>query len=143
MTRIDFYVLPATGGANQAQIACRLTAKAFDQGHQVYIHTQSAESVEQLDQLLWTYRDTSFVPHQRASETVDPMAPVVIGDAEPPEHSAEIMINLADPVPSFFSHFERVIEIVPGADDGAGREQARARYRFYQERGYKLNTHEL
>ncbi len=44
-------------------------------------------------------------------------------------------------MPAFFSRFERVME-TSGADPGS-REAARDRYRYYQERGYTLNTHKL
>jgi DNA polymerase-3 subunit chi len=44
-------------------------------------------------------------------------------------------------VPHFFSGFRRVLELVPAKEPA--RERARARYRFYRERGYKLRQHTL
>jgi DNA polymerase-3 subunit chi len=52
-----------------------------------------------------------------------------------------VLINLAAKVPSFFSRFERVAEIV--TTDDQAKEQARDRYKFYQQRGYELETHKL
>jgi DNA polymerase-3 subunit chi len=53
----------------------------------------------------------------------------------------DVLVNLASTVPAFFSRFNRVAELV--GNDEAARAAARERYRFYQERGYTLNTHKL
>lgn len=96
-----------------------------------------------LDDLLWTFRDGSFIPHTLASASNDD--PVVVGfdtsaDACPGTHN-DVLINLALEVPSFFSRFDRVAEIVD--QDEESRSSARTRYRYYQDRGYQLSTHEL
>jgi DNA polymerase-3 subunit chi len=51
------------------------------------------------------------------------------------------MINLAADVPDYFSRYERVAELVDG--NATRREQSRERYRFYRDRGYSLNTHQV
>ncbi|MGQ0656598.1 MAG: DNA polymerase III subunit chi [Chromatiales bacterium] len=140
MTRIDFHVLPATGDIETDRWACKLTAKASRQGHRVYIQATSEAQARRLDELLWTFRDVSFLPHGLIGEGNEGVTILVgHGDTPPPEN--EVMINLAHPVPSFFSRFERVVEIV--AADEEGRARARERYRFYQERGYSLTSHNI
>jgi DNA polymerase-3 subunit chi len=52
-----------------------------------------------------------------------------------------VLVNLESTVPPWFGRFHRVAELV-GGDDSA-RAAARERYRFYQDRGYTLNTHRL
>ena len=54
---------------------------------------------------------------------------------------ADVLINLEGETPGFFSRFERVLEVV-GTDDG-DLARGRARYRYYRERGYALQTHDL
>jgi DNA polymerase-3 subunit chi len=67
---------------------------------------------------------------------------VLIGDAEePPTSHHGVLINLGEDVPVYFSRFERVLEIVPSQDDA--RASSRARFKFYRDRGYPLETHEL
>ena len=143
MTRVDFYVLKAGSARQRSVFACRLTEKAFRLGHRVYLHTASNRDTTQLNDLLWTFRDGSFVPHlpieQASGETEDNDTPVHIGHGEEPGHHTDLMINLTDEVPLFFSRFERVAEIV-AADT---RETARDRFRFYRDRGYSLETHTL
>jgi DNA polymerase-3 subunit chi len=120
MTRVDFYVLKAGSARQRSVFACRLTEKA-----------------------LWTFKDGSFVPHleldQSADNNSDDDTPVHIGHGSEPGHHADLLINLADDVPLFFSRFERVAEIV-AADS---RDLARDRFRFYRDRGYALETHNL
>lgn len=141
MTRVDFYLLAGADAAERARFACRLADKAYRLGHRVFIHTASAEQTRELDDLLWTFAQNSFVPHAPCHNGDDPAPPVLLGhDAEPPAAS-DVLINLAADVPLFFSRFERVAELVD--DEPAVREQARTRYSFYKERGYPLSTHEI
>jgi DNA polymerase-3 subunit chi len=141
MTRVDFYLLSSKTPHEREKFACRLAEKAWKQGHKVYLHSQSKEQTEQLDTLLWTFRPESFVPHDIAEGDTS-LSPVLLGNNEAPQLSAhDILINLATEVPSFFSHFERAIELINENEQikTAGRE----RYRFYKERGYALETHKI
>jgi DNA polymerase-3 subunit chi len=123
------------------QVLCSLTNKAWDRGHRVFIHSSNSEHSQQLDDWLWTYKDISFMPHGQLAQT-DPMkTPVLIGHEDPPSELHDIMINMTNTVPFFFGRFDRLIEIVSQVPEQ--RDRARERYRFYQERGYTLNTHQL
>jgi len=142
VTRIDFYVLPSDGAEDAVMTACKLCDKAVGGGSRVYVHAADERTQDQLDKLLWTFRQGSFIAHERAtaSPLSEPLPSVVFGNAEPPQSHAKVMINLADDVPSFFSRFERVCEIVAG--DDAQRAKSRARYKFYRDRGYELKSFE-
>lgn len=140
MTRVDFYISNATHADNDLLTACRLADKAFRQGLRIYIHTSNAEQAARLDDLLWSFRDGSFVPHAIAAEN-NATQPVIIGHATEPADMRELLINLADDIPNFFSRFERVAEVVNGRADL--RDAARERFRFYRERGYALDSHEI
>ncbi|MGE0387035.1 MAG: DNA polymerase III subunit chi [Gammaproteobacteria bacterium] len=141
MTRVDFYVIGQAARGDADSVACRLAAKAFEQGRRVYVFAADEGAADRLDTLMWTFRDISFVPHKRTGDDRLPDTPVLIGTGDPPDGHADVMVNLSHPVPPAFSRFDRVIEIVPSA--GEGRDRARERYRFYQDRGYALTTHEL
>lgn len=141
MTRVDFYVSPNNANDAGMQLACRIVDKAYQQQKQVYIHTATAELAQQLDDLLWIFRDGAFIPHCQVKENFSAETPIVIGCDAPPAMQPDVLINLASEVPGFFSRFERVIEIVAG--DEPTRAQARQRFKFYRERGYPLETHEL
>jgi DNA polymerase-3 subunit chi len=141
MTRVDFHILPATGKIERDRYVCKLAAKAVRQGHRVFLHAPTAEAAARLDDLLWTFRDTAFLPHRRAGDPDEDGVRVVIGHDETAPDEHDVMINLDHPTPAFFSRFERVVEVVP--HDPSERAAARERYRFYQERGYPLTKHDI
>lgn len=137
MTRVSFYILKQGGDTAYLNFACRLTEKAHSEGNSVYLHA-AASHCAPLDSLLWTFRQGSFVPHVRL-EDLDEQTPVVIGGVEPPARFHDVLINLAAEVPAFFSRFARTVEIVTPDNKDA----ARGRYKFYQDRGYALETHNI
>lgn len=138
MTRVDFYVLNEGVRQNRYQLACRITEKAWLSGHRVFIHTASAEEARHVDSLLWTFRDQSFVPHDLLGQADSELTPVIVGHGTECGDEHDVLINLAPEVPAFFSSFDRVIEPLD-ADPGA-RDAGRERYRFYNDRGYPLDT---
>jgi len=130
--RVDFYVLPETLAA--ARFACAITARARREGLMVHIQAASRDEALELNDLLWTFNDISFVPHCLADEDRDPaVAPVVIGWAELPPRTGDLLINLDEAIPAFASGFARIVEAVPG--DSARRGQSRERWRQYKEMG--------
>jgi len=142
MTKVDFYILEETQPQQRLRFACRLAEKAWQQGHHVYIHTADAAESQRMDELLWTFRDGSFVPHQVVDgQALDESTPIHIGHGEEPAHHDTVLINLADAVPLFFSRFERVAEVIGG--DETLRAHGRERFRFYKERGYPLDHHTI
>lgn len=140
MTRVDFYISNTTHAENALLTACRLADKAYRLGHRIFIQTADAEQAARLDELLWSYRDGSFVPHALDSGDNDSQ-PVLIGHSSEPASIRDLLINLANDIPAFFSRFERVAEVVNGRAEL--RDAARERFRFYRERGYALETHEI
>lgn len=141
MTRIDFYITDSDQKSSRALLACRLAEKAYSLKNQIYIYTPDKLQAKELDDLLWTYRAGSFVPHQQLETQDDQACPVLIGHAEAPEGLNQVLINMDTAVPLFFSRFERVVEIVN--QDETQRQQARDRFKFYRDRGYDLHTHNL
>ncbi len=141
MTRVDFYVLQTDSPTARSQLACRLTEKAWAQNMQIYLHTQDPQQASALDNLMWTFRQGSFIPHQIFEPADKESCPVLIGHEHEPESINQLLINLDHEVPMFFSRFERVIEIVD--QDETVRSKGREKYRFYKDRGYELQTHKL
>lgn len=145
MTRIDYYVLASTGEADVQRLACRIAGKAYGLGHTVYIHAGSAAEAQHIDGLLWTFSDTSFVPHALAETLQDEREiarhPVQIGCNSAPGTPADLLINLAPAVPEFFEQFARLAEVIDA--DAKRRADGRARYRHYRDRGYQITTHQI
>jgi len=141
MTRVDFYLFEQSAENLVDLTVCKLVHKAFRIGHRVYILTNDAAHAERLDRLLWTFSAGSFIPHGQQPLTQDTDMPVLIGYDEPPTSHEDVLIQLSPQVPTWFSRFQRVAELVNGTD--ADKVLARDRFRFYRDRGYSLNTHRL
>lgn len=142
MTHVEFHVLPENSESGPALIAAQLCEKAVVDGKKVHVHVPDETLAADVDKLLWTFRQGSFIAHERQGEALSaPLPSVLIGQAEPPVTHHDVLINFDAAVPAFFSRFERVIEIVHG--DATARAQSRERFKFYRDRGYPLDTHKL
>jgi len=144
VTQVDFYILDSDSDDARLRLACKIVDKATQREHHVFIHSASDDEARQLDELLWTFSQGSFIPHRivRGELTQRALEPVLIGVNQPPVPGRwDVLINLAAEVPEFFSRYERVAEVVDA--NAVRREQSRGRYRFYRDRGYKLNTHQV
>jgi DNA polymerase-3 subunit chi len=137
MTEIDFYIQ----AESRLQVACTLAAKALSRGVRMMILTANGEATEQVDRLLWTSPPIGFLPHCRAQHRLAAVTPIILDHVAEPVVHEHILVNLRDEAPPHFSRFERLMEIVTREE--SDRERARARFRFYRERGYEIRTHDL
>lgn len=135
--RISFYVLEAPDPGARLVYACRLAEKVYKLRQRIHAHVGSPAEAEALDDLLWTFRQGSFVPHEVLGEGKAPTTPVTIGTGEPPD--ADVLINLTAEVPAFVARFSRVAEIVDGTPESRGT--GRARHRWYRDHGLEPETH--
>lgn len=140
MARVDFYVLGAAGEAARWQFACRLTEKAYKLANTVHILAPGGAAAEKIDELLWTWHDGSFVPHDTLPNRSG--APVTVGsDPATLPAAVDLLINLSDAVPARIDTFPRVAEIVTSDDET--RLASRARFATYRDQGHTLETHKL
>jgi DNA polymerase-3 subunit chi len=137
MTEVFFY----THAEDKRQTACALTVKALARGMRVMLLTADAAATDQLSRLIWSVPATGFVPHCRSNNALAAVTPVIVDHAPEPLLHDQVLINLCDETPAFFSRFQRLVEIV-GTDE-TDRESARTRFRFYRDRGYEIRTHQL
>lgn len=141
MPSIDFYLINEGDSSSRLKFICRLVEKAYQQKHKVYLQASSQTESQQLDQLLWTYRDDSFIPHGIYNHGQEPFPPVQIGHDLTPDDHRDILINLSDDVPNFYQQFSRILEII--SNDPTQQAKARDRYRFYREKGFEIKTHKI
>jgi DNA polymerase-3 subunit chi len=139
--RVDFYLLAEPQPTARLRFACRLAEKAWHLDNRVHLRAGSAAEAAMLDELLWTFRQGSFVPHELVAEGAPAESPVTIGHGPAPPPPGDLLINLTASVPEFEGGFARVAEIVDGSEEG--RRLARERYRDYRERGREAATHNI
>ena len=137
MTQIDFYFHVE----NKLHTACTLSAKAYARGMRVLAFCADSDAGQKFSRLLWTSQAVSFIPHCTAGDPLAAVTPVIVdhdGSALPHD---DVLINLRAEWPPFFSRFQRLIEIVSLDEEDRG--QARARFKFYRDRGYAIQSHDL
>lgn len=143
MARVDFYVLSQEAPDARLRVACKLVEKAYDQNLRTYVQTSSLADAQRLDELLWTFNDRAFIPHEvnAGNGAAHERVVILVGDAPAPLSHRQLLINLANRLPTDFENFERVAEIVDV--DPENKRLSRERYKVYRERGCELDTHNL
>jgi DNA polymerase-3 subunit chi len=145
VAKVDFYILSGSGEQARHQFACRLAEKAYKLENRVHIHVSGQETVRRIDDLLWTFRDGSFVPHEvlaaMTGTPASPESPITIGCDELPEFDCDLLINLGDSVPEQAASFPRVAEVVTSDEDC--KSISRQRFVDYRNQGHTLDTHNL
>lgn len=139
--RVDFYLLANGDEQTRLLLACRLLEKAYFRGHRVFVYCNNQQEAETLDELLWTFKDNSFIPHNIQGEGPEPPPPIQIGYHSEPRGFDDILFNLATEIPIFYSRFRRVIEIV--TNNEVAKELSRSHYREYRAKQCELKTHEI
>ncbi|MDA1343004.1 MAG: DNA polymerase III subunit chi [Proteobacteria bacterium] len=142
MPEINFYVLPTESSQERYLFACKLIEKAYRSGVFAYVLTDSPEQSQFIDDLLWTFRAGSFVPHQiYTGEVVSVENTVLIGLSSPPEHWQNTVINLSAQCPQNFQQAERILEILDNSEET--KIVGRNHYRQYQQAGIEIVTHKM
>lgn len=141
MPRVDFYLITAGSFRDAQGFACQLLEKAYKLGHNIYVTVEDLALAAQLNDLLWTFRDISFVPHEIVTNQVNESIPIQIGTANNAPKRGDILLNLTSQMPHAAVEFARIIEIVP--NDANLQAQARGRYKLYKQQECQLETHDL
>ncbi len=141
--RVDFYVLKGAATRERLHFACRLTEKAYQRGLRVRILADSAPELADLDELLWTFSERAFVPHQIGTLPADAAIPVLLVEALPTGSpvDADLLLNLSSRVPADPLRFARIAEVVDA--DPERRRLGRERFKAYRDLQLTLETHQL
>ena len=139
MTRVGFYVVQSAEAGARLSVAARLAEKAFQQGHRIFINAVDEQQARTLDEMLWSHRPASFLPHALHGQPDD--GTIAIGWGQEPSNHSDLLINLQLEIPSFFSRFQRVAEVVTQDEDSL--QALRKSWTFYKDRGYQLEKHDL
>ena len=140
-TRVDFYVTETSAPRDRLRTACRVVEKAYLAGHTVLVWHTDLEELREFDELLWTFGDGTFVPHESITASGFASAPVLLTSGDLPPAGFEVLVNLAPEVPGCVTAARRIAEFIDGDPDR--RQAGRARFRAYKERGWAPTTHNL
>jgi DNA polymerase III subunit chi len=140
--RVDFYVSAEAGESVRLRLACRVAEKAYLAKQRVLVWSDDASVLPRFDELLWTFGDGSFVPHDTVTQPGAACeAPVALTAGPLPGGFSDVLINLGSAVPPFFDRFARVAELLDARPEvrGAGRE----RFKDYRGKAIEPQTHNV
>ncbi len=141
--RVDFYVLKSAAANQRFAFACRLTEKAYLQDLRIVIVNDTLSDAKLLDDMLWTFNERSFVPHQicldeRPTEAATKVSLAVLPAAPP---SGDLLVNLSARLPSHWERYARIAEIIDA--DEERRRLGRERFKAYRDLKVMLETHQV
>jgi len=121
---------------------CKLVEKGFKQKIQpIYIHTSNQQQAEQLDKLLWTFKQDSFIPHTIVGASDLDSTPVQIGWNGNQFHPAAAIVNLSEEIPISYLESKKIHEIID--NDEIKKNKARERWKNYKSEGCHLDIYQI
>ena len=138
MTRIDFYF----NVTDKQQVIADLVQSALKKRRQVTIFVKDEAAAGNVSSNLWQNKPEYFIPNVQSNHLNFANTPVVIGfqgdDLTRDLMQDDMLINLTTHEPIFFSRFTQLVELV--SDDEQDKIAARARFKFYRDRGYEIKS---
>jgi len=133
---VEFYLL---NEPRRELAACRLCEQVYQQQLHTLLLCEDAALVKSVNELLWTFREDSFIPHFCLEEKIDLKPAIVISDTLV-DNEFDCLINLSHHAIDS-TRFSKIIELV--SSDEHIKQRSREHYRFYQRNGYTINTHHM
>ena len=138
MTRIDFYF----NVLDKQIIIADLVQSALKKRRQITIFALDEIAASKVSADLWQNKPEYFLPNVQSNHLHASKTPVVIGfqgdDLTHDLMQDDTLINLTAHEPIFFSRFTQLVELV--SDDEQDKMAARARFKFYRDRGYEIKS---
>ena len=134
MAEIGFYHLLATP---LERALPRLLEQARARGYRIVVRAASAERVEHLSALLWTYDDASFLPHGTARDGNAAEQPIWLSEREENPNGAAMLVLVDGIDAPDLAAFARCADMFDG-NDPQSVENARERWRRASAQGHTL-----
>ena len=140
MERADFFVLEGSDARARWRYACQEIEKAFLAEERVLVWLDNEADVAAFDDLLWTFADRSFIPHEPLSPESDwEESPVLLSAGREPPSAPQTIVNLAMGAPPDLERVSRLVEVIDA--DPARRQAGRERFKQYRAMGVEPVTH--
>ena len=133
-TEIWFYHLERS---TLEQVLPGLLEKTLQKGWRALVRVNDAGTVDDIDELLWTYRAESFLPHGRADAEHANGQPVLISESGDNLNSAQTLFIVDEAELGSTEDFARCFIIFDGRNDQSVQ-YARNRWRNLKDSGCEL-----
>ena len=134
--RVDFYHLQTQ---TLDDVLPKLLEKALGTGAKILVKVGTPERVEFLNSLLWTYNDTSFLPHGSKKDGNAELQPIwLTADNDNPNHAKIVFwVDGAESKVEELEGVERILNIFDGNQETA-LTQARRLWKELKAEGHEV-----
>ena len=115
----------------------RLLERARAHGHPIVVRCGSSERVAQLDAILWTYDEASFLPHGSARDGDAAAQPIWLTERDENPNRATMLVLVDAVEAADLASFARCADLFDGGDEDAVT-AARERWRRARDAGHTL-----
>ncbi len=113
-----------------------LLQKILEDKKKVLIYSKNAELLKQIDDGLWSFSKTKFLPHATKFEKSDPIKnPIFLTDSEENENQAEFLIMLDQTSDDFAKNFTKIFHFF----DNNNLAEAKKLWSYYKQKSANLN----
>lgn len=89
MTEIRFYHLQKQ---SVEQALPLILEKALQKGHRILVKCADTDQMQNLDQALWSYKSTSFLPHGTQKDDHNDLQPILLSCDNQNENKADLLV---------------------------------------------------
>ena len=132
--KVDFYVYELSDYQFYQRLVCNLVEEAYNQENNILLLCENEESCETFDELLWTFKDVSFIPHEKKLTNKILTQHINLTKKKHPS----ILMNLTYSFPDSFETHDRVIEM--SGYDEESRQKARLNFKRYKTMNFEINS---
>ncbi len=119
-----------------------LVERTLERGWRALVKTESAERADAIDNLLWTYKERSFLPHAQLGDGEPERQPVLITVEDTNANSANVLFLVGGAEPPAWktpsaNGFARIVVMFDGREEVA-LSRARAAWKLAREAGHDV-----
>jgi len=134
MTEIRFYHLQKQ---TLDQALPLIVEKAFNAGHKITIRLSTPQEVDRMNNILWSYKPNSFLPHGSKKNNSSEKQPIWLTDKEENLNNSNVLILTQDLEEENIDAYDLCCELLEDKDKSA-LEAARKRWKIYLEHGHDV-----
>lgn len=96
-----------------------LLVRSLQRGWRAVVETASRKQADELNQMLWTFSDESFLPHGAADDGFAEDQPIYLTEKQDNPNGAQIRFFVGGATPGEFAGYERMVYVFDGRSDEA------------------------
>ena len=136
-TEIIFLTLSV---ANKLRVVCDVVENEFSVGNKVVINVADDNDGKTLDNMIWSWKQSSFIPHNFTELLADAKQDPVIISTNISENISYDTLVLVDPADlEICNTYKKVIDFAEKYNP-TKLETDRKRYKLYRDKKYKIET---